>query len=145
MLGNDMTSPPNNPNIELVQRHYRDFINFGDASAADRDLRSDFVDHAAPPGTPPGPDSAKNWIAMVRSAFPDIRVTEEQIIGNGDLVGVLGRWEGTHDGSFFGIEPTGQSVEMRGIVLWRIVDGQLAERWAVLDYDALVKAIQRNA
>jgi predicted ester cyclase len=138
----DMTSTPNNPNVELVQRHYRDFINLGDASAADRDLRPDFIDHAAPPGTPPGPDSAKNWIAMVRSAFPDIRVTEEQIIASGDLVGVLGHWEGTHNGPFFGIEPTGRSVEMRGIVLWRIVDGQLAERWAVLDYDALLQAIQ---
>jgi predicted ester cyclase len=57
------------------------------------------------------------------------------------MVGVLACWRGTHDGLFFGIEPTGRAVEMRGIVLWRIADGQLAERWAVLDYDALLGAI----
>ena len=43
---------------------------------------------------------------------------------------------------FLGIEPTGRTIEMQGIVLWRIADGQLAERWAVLDYDALLRAIQ---
>jgi len=133
---------PQSPNVELVHRHYEDFINGGDASAADRDLRPDFVDHAAPAGTPPGPDSAKSWIAMVRAGFPDIHVTEEHVVANGDTVGVLARWEGTHKGPIFGIEPTGRSVEMRGVVLWRIADGQLAERWAVLDYDALLQAIQ---
>jgi predicted ester cyclase len=76
---------------------------------------------------------------MVRTGFPDIRVVEEQSIANGDMVGVLALWRGTHRGAFFGIEPTGRSVEMRGVVLWRIVDGQLGERWAVLDYDTLLK------
>lgn len=119
-----------------------DFANSGDLSAADRDLCPDFVDHAAPPGTPPGPDSAKEWISSVRSVFPDINVVEEHSIASGDMVAVFARWRGTHDGPFFGIDPTGRAVEMRGMVLWRVVDGQLAERWAVLDYDALFKAIQ---
>jgi predicted ester cyclase len=137
-----MSMTPQSSNAALVSRHYEDFINRGDLSAADRDLRPDFVDHASPPGTSPGPESAKRWITMVRNAFPDIRVVEEQSIANGDMVGVLACWRGTHDGPFFGVEPTGRSVEMRGIVLWRIADGQLAERWAVLDYDALIRAIQ---
>jgi predicted ester cyclase len=133
------TSPLSNK--DLVSRHYEDFVNRGELSAADRDLRPDFIDHAAPPGTPPGPESAKGWITMVRGGFPDIRVREEQSIASGDLVGVLARWTGTHKGAFFGIEPTGRKVEMKGMVLWRVADGQLAERWAVLDYDTLLAAI----
>jgi predicted ester cyclase len=82
---------------------------------------------------------------MVRSAFSDIRMTEEEVMANGDMVGVVGLWRGTHDRPFFGIEATGRSVEMRGMVLWRIVEGQLAERWAVLDYDALFQAIQGDS
>ena len=82
---------------------------------------------------------------MVRSAFPDIRVTEEEVIASGDMVAVLGLWRGTHDGPFFGIEATGRYCEMRGMVLWRIVDGLIAERWAVLDYDALFQAIQGDS
>ncbi len=128
-------------NIRLVSRHYEDLVNRGDESAADRDVRPDFVDHAAPPGTPPGPESVKQWITTVRAAFPDISIVEEEAIANGDLVAVVARWRGTHNGTFFGIEPTGRVVEMRGIVIWRIADGQLAERWAVLDYDALFQAI----
>jgi len=57
---------------------------------------------------------------------------------------VLARWHGTHEGPFFGMEPTGRTVEMRGMVLWRIADSQLAERWAVLDYDSLLRAIQAD-
>ena len=79
---------------------------------------------------------------MVRAGFPDIRVVEEQSIASGDMVGILACWRGTHDGPFLGIDPTARSVEMRGIVLWRIAEGQLAERWAVLDYDALLEVIQ---
>jgi predicted ester cyclase len=51
----------------------------------------------------------------------------------------------THEGVFFGIEPTGQRVEMTGIVLWRVVEGQLAERWAVLDYDTLLRSLSSTA
>lgn len=117
-------------------------MNCGDLSAAERDLRPDFVDHAAPPGTPPGPEGAKAFITMVRAAFSDIRVTEEEVIAHGDMVGVVGCWRGTHDGPFFGIEATGRAVEIRGLVLWRITDGQLSDRWAVLDYDSLFHALR---
>jgi predicted ester cyclase len=129
-------------NIDLVLRHYDEFLNKGDMSAAERDLRPDFVDHAAAPGTPPGIESSKAFISMVRSAFPDIRFTEEEVIANGDMVAVFGLWRGTHGGSFLGLEATGRYCEMRGMVLWRIVEGKLAERWAVLDYGALFEWIQ---
>jgi predicted ester cyclase len=140
-----MSDPATAANIALVSRHYEEFLNCGDMSAADRDLRPDFVDHAAPPGTPPGRESSKAFIAMVRSAFSDIRVTEEEVIANGDMVAVLGLWRGTHDGPFFGIEATGRYCEMRGMVLWRVVEGQLADRWAVLDYDALFQTLQGDS
>ena len=137
-----MTDATAAANIELVLRHYDQFLNNGDMSAAERDLRPDFVDHAAPAGTPPGLDSSKAFITMVRSAFPDIHFTEDEVIANGDMVAVLGLWQGTHEGPFFGLEATGRFGEMRGMVLWRVVEGQLAERWAVLDYDALFGALQ---
>ena len=136
-----MTDATASANIELVLRHYDEFLNNGDMSAAERDLRPDFVDHAAPPGTPPGLESSKAFITMVRSAFPDIQFTEDEVIANGDMVAVSGLWQGTHEGPFLGLEATGRFGEMRGMVLWRVVEGQL-ERWAVLDYDALFGALQ---
>lgn len=133
-----------NPNVELVRRHYEDFINRGEMGAADRDLRADFVDHAAPPDAPPGPDTAKRWIEAVRTGFPDIAVHDDVVIAQGDMVAVLATWRGTHTGHFLGFEPTGRTVEMQGIVLWRVHDAQLAERWAVLDYDSLFAAIETS-
>ena len=138
----DMADSPLHPNILLVSRHYDDLINRGDLSAADRDIHPAFVDHAAPPGAPVGPAGVKGWIAMVHDAFPDMTVTMEDHVASGDLVGVVARWNGTHQGPFRGIEATGRSVEFRGMVLWRIEDGLLAERWAVLDNDLLIRTLQ---
>ena len=135
-----MAAPPH-PNALLVSRHYEDLVNRGDLTAADRDIHPDFVDHEAPPGTPPGPAGVKGWITMIRSAFPDITVREELVVANGDKVAVVARWSGRHDGPFLGIEPTGRRVEMAGIVIWRVADEQLIERWAVLDYDSVLAAL----
>ncbi len=79
---------------------------------------------------------------MVRTAFPDILFTHDEVIASGDMVAAQGLWTGTHNGPIFGLEATGRSCRIRGMVLWRIVDGALADRWAVLDFDALVAQIQ---
>jgi predicted ester cyclase len=136
-----MTTTHASTNIDFVSRHYEELLHRGDLSAADRDLSPDFVDHSLPPGRPQGPEGAKAFITMVRSAFPDIRFTEDESIAFGDMVGLVGCWRGRHEGTFMGIEATGRSIEMRGIVLWRIADGQLAERWAVLDYDTVFETL----
>jgi predicted ester cyclase len=136
-----MTTTHSAGNIDFVSRHYEELLHCGDLDAADRDLSPDFVDHSLPPGKEQGPEGAKAFITMVRAAFPDIRFTEEESIAFGDMVGLVGCWRGTHEGSFLGIEATGRSIEMRGIVLWRIADGRLAERWAVLDYDSVFEAL----
>jgi len=44
----------------------------------------------------------------------------------------------------FGLAPTGRKVEMTGIVMWRVADGHLVERWAVLDYDGLFAQINTD-
>jgi predicted ester cyclase len=136
-----MTTTHTVSNIEFVSRHYEELLHCGDLDAADRDLTPDFVDHSLPPGSEQGPAGAKAFITMVRAAFPDIRFTESESIAFGDMVGLVGSWTGTHNGTFLGLDATSRSIEMRGIVLWRIADGRLAERWAVLDYDSVFAAI----
>jgi len=90
---------PVKSNVELVLRHYEDLVNGGDLSAADRDLSPEFIDHAAPPDTPPGPEATKAFIAMLREALPDIHVSHDYVVDQGDLVAVQARWQGTHLGS----------------------------------------------
>ena len=111
----------------FVRRHFEDFVNRQDLSAADRNFAADYQEHGAdvPPGLPPGPEGPKQYLAAAFKRFPDIQVTIEDIIAEGDKVVVRNVWRATD-------AQAGQKIEFRGIVIWRIVGGKLAERWAYL-------------
>jgi steroid delta-isomerase-like uncharacterized protein len=77
-----------------------------------------------------GSEEAKQFIARYKSAFPDMNVTVEDVIAEGDKV--VSRWtiRGTHQGEIeeFG-PPTGRQVELEGLTLHRIEGGQIVEEW----------------
>jgi predicted ester cyclase len=66
-----------------------------------------------------------------KHAFPDLRMSVDRMVAEGDLVSVLWTFRGTHTaGGYGGLPPTGARVEMRGITIWRIVDGRITEEWS---------------
>jgi predicted ester cyclase len=77
----------------------------------------------------------------LRSAFPDRVDVIEQVIAEGDRVGLLFRVTATHTGSFFGIAPTGRRVDVYEIAWLRIVNGQMVEGWFMMDETALLKQL----
>lgn len=111
----------------FVRRHFEDFVNRQDLSAADRNFATDYREHGTdvPAGLPPGPEGPKQYLAAAFKRFPDIHVTIEDIISEGDRVAVRNTWRATDRDS-------GQKIEFSGIVIWRIAEGKLAERWAFL-------------
>lgn len=122
-------------NKKLVLDHYEDFLHKRDDEAVRNQLASDFVDHEMPPGTPPGPEQALRYRAMLLAAFPDLCVKIEDIVAEGDRVAVRATWTGTHSGSFapMPLPPTNRIGHLSGMVFWRIRDGKFVERWAILD------------
>jgi len=112
---------------EFVRRHFEDFVNRQDLSAADRNFSADYQEHGAdvPPGLPPGPEGPIQYLAAAFKRFPDIHVTIEDIIAQGDKVVVRNTWRATD-------QQSNQKIEFSGIVIWRIVERKLAERWAYL-------------
>ena len=112
----------------FVRRHFEEFVNRQDLSAADRNFAADYQEHGSdvPPGLPPGPAGPKQYLAAAFRRFPDIHVMIEDIIAEGDKVVVRNRWRATDS-------ETRQKIEFGGIVIWRISDGKLAERWAYLE------------
>ncbi len=120
-------------NRKLVWEHYEQLINRKNLAAAELHLASDFIDHAAPPGTPRGPDAARQALTRLHNALPDVWVRLEDIVSDGDRVAVRVVWRGTHLGSFLGRPPTGRKVTIHGMVFWRVANGRLAERWANID------------
>jgi steroid delta-isomerase-like uncharacterized protein len=129
-------------NKRLVRRQFEELINLKNLGVLDTDMAEDFVDHEAPPSQPPGPEGVKIWIRHLYEVVPDLQVTIEDIVAEGDRVVVRNTWRGTHVGPFMGIPPTGKRFTLRGIVVWRIVDGKLKERWATLDRLGLIQQLQ---
>jgi predicted SnoaL-like aldol condensation-catalyzing enzyme len=112
----------------FIRNHFEQFVNRKNLDIADVNFASDFLDHGAdvPPGTPPGPAGAKLYLGSALKKFPDMRVTIEDIIAEGDKVVVRNVWRATDPGS-------GRKVQFAGIVIWRIERGQIVERWAYLE------------
>lgn len=77
----------------------------------------------------------------LRAAFPDRVDVIEQVIADGDRVGLLFRVTGTHTGNFFGIPPTGRRVDVYEVALLRIVDGQMVEGWFMMDEAGLLRQL----
>lgn len=113
---------------EFIRNHFEEFVNKQNLGIADVNFAPGFVDHGAdvPPGTASGPAGAKQYVGGAYKRFPDIQVTIEDLIAEGDKVVVRNHWTGTDT-------KNGQKIEFRGIVIWRIADRQIHERWAFLE------------
>lgn len=122
-------------NKKLILDHYESFVHRQDAEAVRKELAADFRDHNLPEGTPPGPETALQYRAMLHKAFPDLRVKIEDIIAEGDRVAVRASWTGTHRGllPIMPVPVSNRAFSLTGMVFWRIRDGKIVERWATLD------------
>lgn len=117
-------------NKALARRLVEEAFNAGRLDVTDELVASDFVGHdPALPEEVRGPAGVKESIAGYRTAFPDIRVTIEDQIADGDYV--VTRWsaKGTHQGELMGMPATGKQATVTGITIDRIVDGRIAESW----------------
>lgn len=77
----------------------------------------------------------------LRAAFPDRVDVIEQVIAEGDRVGLLFRVTGTHTGNFFGIPPTGKKIDVYEVAMLRIVNGQMVEGWFMMDEADLLQQL----
>ncbi len=126
-------------NIE-VYRLVFDAVNQGDEMALDNLLTEDVLDHNPIPGQEPGVAGFKHWMRYVRAAFPDVHVTVEDTLSQGDRVAGRVTWRGTHEGLLAGIAASGKPVQFTAIHIVRFENGKAAEWWGVAD---LLGAIQQ--
>jgi ketosteroid isomerase-like protein len=123
-------------NKAIVRRLFEEVWNKGNLSVAD-DLFTPNYDHHDPstPDFGRGPESEKKRATLYRTAFPDLRLTIEDIIAEGDAV--MARWScrGTHKGDLGGITPTGKQFTISGVSIARVAGGKMAEGW--INWDAL--------
>lgn len=121
-------------NKALARRSIAEIWNKGNLTAADELIAPNNVDHdPANPNPGRGPEGTKQSAAMYRTAFPDLHITVEEVIAEGDQV--VTRWtaRGTHKGDLMGISPTGKQITITGISINRIVGGKAQEGWTNWD------------
>jgi steroid delta-isomerase-like uncharacterized protein len=134
---------PTEQNKELATRMIEEIFNRGNIGKADEFLAPDFVEREElPPGLPGGREGVKQLTVMLRSAFPDLKVTVDDIVAEGDKVVIRQTWTGTHTGGeFMGVPPTGRSVSVGVIDIIRVADGKFAEHWGQMDSMAMLQQL----
>ena len=121
--------------VDLVRRDIEEIWNEGAYDLVEELYADDFVHHDPTyPGEIRGPDDQEEFIRMYNTAFPGT-ITIEELLVEDDVVAVRWTGHGTHEGEFMGIEPTQEEVEIAGMSMARIEDGEIAELWS--NYDAL--------
>ena len=121
-------------NKTQYRRTIEEVFNQGDLAIVDELVAPDFLNHDGPPGmNNRGPDSTRQIVRMLRTAFPDLHVTIEELVAEGDTVAGRVTMRGTHLGPFQGIAPTGRSFQQDHMHFVRFRDGKAIEHRAVRD------------
>lgn len=117
-------------NKTVVRRFYEEVMHQGRTEVLDELMAEDFVDHGeALFGSPQGRETLRRGIAATHDILPDLDVQLEEVIAEGELVGVRGVMRCTHVGTFLGVPGTGHELTWRGNAIFRVIDGKIAERW----------------
>jgi steroid delta-isomerase-like uncharacterized protein len=117
-------------NKALIRRVFEEVIPAGEPAAMRELFAPDFLDHDPLPGQPAGVEGAEYVVATMHTAHPDLRFTIDGLVAEADLVAVRWTMRGTNSAPLLGRPPTNRSVELSAIVMFRIADGKVAERWA---------------
>jgi steroid delta-isomerase-like uncharacterized protein len=101
-----------------------------------------FVDHNPLPGQARGIEGVKQASGIYRAAFPDARIKVEDVIAEGDKVVIRWTGRGMHRGEFLGNPPSGKQVDLRGISIFRVVNGKIVEQWSELNLFDIMQQIR---
>ena len=127
------TTPPEGTlearNKAVAARVFEEIFNQGRFEVADAIYAPGFRNHGLKRSVDLWEDQAA--VHAEKHAFPDLRMSVDRMVAEGDLVSVLWTFRGTHTaGGYAGLPATGTRVAMRGITIWRIVDGRITDEWS---------------
>jgi steroid delta-isomerase-like uncharacterized protein len=130
-------------NKDLSRRVMEEIWSQGNLSAVDDLYAPDLVWHgpASPTGPVRGLAGIKQFVTLNRMAFPDLRVTIEHQVAEGDRVVTRYTMQGTYQGEMQGMTPTGKQVTSTGIVIDRYADGKIVEVWNIGDAVSMLQQV----
>jgi predicted ester cyclase len=110
---------------QFVRDHFEDFVNKRNAAVIHKNMTADFYDHDGPGGKPAGVAGDEQMMIAMHRSMPDLHLTIEDMIAEGDKVMCRNVWRFTDTASR-------KKMQFRGFVLWRFDGGKIAERWATV-------------
>src|SRR3989442_3119382 len=117
-------------NKTVVRRLFEEVWNKGNLPVTDELFAPNYAHHdSSTPDVGRGPESEKKRATLYRTAFPDLRLTIEDIIAEGETVTARSSCKGTHKGDLSAIAPTGKQFTISGISIARITNGKMVECW----------------
>jgi steroid delta-isomerase-like uncharacterized protein len=128
-------------NIAIVRKFFEVGPSKGDLAAADVLLHPEFSLHTPLPTPGPGIREMNNVITTCRAAFHGLNVTVDDIMAEEDKVTARFTARGIHKGDFMGLPPTGKSITMTGIEIFRVKDGKIAELWGEANLMGLMQQL----
>jgi steroid delta-isomerase-like uncharacterized protein len=118
-------------------RRLHDATNSGDAEliskTIDDHVEADVLIRTPLPVEATGAQALKEVFATLHRAFPDLHITIEDLIAEGDKVVSRNSVTGTHHGQYMGLPPTGKTVAYNEILVCRFVNSRIAETWGIVD------------
>ena len=109
----------------FVKNHFEDFVNRRNAAVIRKNMTADFYDHDGPGGKPCGVEVDEKMMLGLYQAMPDLHLTIEDMLAEGDKVMCRNIWRWTDAAS-------GKKMKFHGFVLWRFEGDKIGERWATV-------------
>ena len=120
-------------NETVIRRLYEEFVNEGNEETFYELVAEDMTEHEEFPGLTPNREGVQEFFRLMRQAFPDLRFIVEDMLIDGEKVACRFRMKGTHRGEFMGAPPSNSRVEVEGVDIFRVANGQIKEHWGAMD------------
>ena len=128
-------------NKASIRRYVEEAWNKGSVDIIDELMATHYARHMAISAPPLTREGQKQRILGFRRAFPDLRLTIEDMVAEGEKVSFRLTLRGTHQGEFMRVPPTGKQIVVGAVDVARFEDGKVAEQWGQTDMLGLLQQI----
>ena len=130
-----------NANDNLLNRWFEEVWNKRREDAIDEMFAADGIGYGLGPENIVGPEDFKAFHRAFVSAYPDLRVTVEDTVVEGDKIAARCRVTGSHNGEGIGLLPTNKTVDFTGMTIVRVENGKIAEAWNEFDFMKMYRTL----
>ena len=114
-------------NKEIIRKYIEEVINTGNIIEIEKFISSNYAEIIEGKRHIVGIEGAKEHLIGVRQTYPDLKLTVDKQIAEGDWVATCITARGTHKGSWLGIKPTGKQVTFTGVNIEKVENGKITE------------------